>query len=147
MEPVTITAAATAITTIIGTKALEKTGEKLGETLLEQCRKLIEQIQHKLPKVANAIQATEQQKPLDYAEAVPELKAAADKDPELAQAVQDVEAAAKAEPNPKITQTVQEVENTLKFQQPNIQNLAKSAEKIGVVNQGAINNQTNNLNI
>ncbi len=34
MEPVTLTAVATANATIVLTKALEKTGEKLGETAL-----------------------------------------------------------------------------------------------------------------
>jgi hypothetical protein len=94
MEPVTLTAVATAIATLLLTKALEKTGENLGDAAWQQSRKLIEQLRskNKLPLLTNATQANEQQR-LDYGQAVLELKAAADKDPEIAQQVVEVEAA------------------------------------------------------
>jgi hypothetical protein len=97
MEPVTLTAVATAIATLLLTKALEKTGENLGDAAWQQSRKLIEQLRdkNKLPLLTNATQANEQQR-LDYGQAVLELKAAADADPEIAQQVVEVEAAAKA---------------------------------------------------
>ncbi len=112
MEPVTLTAVATAIATLLLTKALEKTGENLGDAAWQQSRKLIEQLRHKnkLPLLTNATQANEQQR-LDYGQAVLELKAVADKDPEIAQGVVEVEAAAKADP--KLAPQVQEIANTL----------------------------------
>ena len=144
MEPVTLTAVATAIATLLLTKALEKTGENLGDAAWQQSRKLIEQLRtkNKLPLLTNATQANEQQR-LDYGQAVLELKAAADADPEIAQQVVEVEAAAKADP--KLAPQVEEVANTINSQQPTIQNLAKLAEKINNLNQAQniTINQTN----
>jgi hypothetical protein len=144
MEPVTLTAVVTAIATTLWTKAQEKIGENIGEVLWTAPGKLIELLRqkNKSPLLTSAVEGNESQR-LDYGQAVLELKAAADADPEIAQAVVEVETAAKAEP--KLTQKIQEIENTLKSQQPSIQNLTQLAEKIGVVNQGQINNQTNNF--
>lgn len=146
MEPVTLTAVATAIATILLTKSLEKVGENIGNVAWVHSRNLIEQLRNKskLPLLTDAVEGNEPQR-LNYGQAVLELKAAADKDPEIAKAVVEVEAAAKADP--KVAQTAQEVENTLKSEQPTIQNLTKLAEKIGVVNQGTVNNQTINQTI
>ena len=144
MEPVTLTAVAMAIATLLLTKALEKTGENLGDAAWQQSRKLIEQLRdkNKLPLLTNATQANEQQR-LDYGQAVLELKAAADADPEIAQQVVEVEAAAKGDP--KLAPQVEEVANTVNSQQPSIQNLAKLAEKINNLNQAQniTINQTN----
>lgn len=87
MEPVTLTAVATAIATIVLTKALEKTGEKLGEAAIQKSDELIAQLQkkNKLPLLADG----SPQPPLDYGQAVLELKAAADTDTEIAQSVRD----------------------------------------------------------
>jgi len=144
MVTVTLTAVATAIATTLWTKAQEKIGENIGGALWTAPGKLIGLLRqkNKSPLLTSAVEGNEPQ-PLDYGQAVLELKAAADQDPEIAQAVVEVEAAAKAEP--KLTQKIQEIENTLKSQQPTIQNLTQLAEKIGVVNQGQINNQTNNI--
>ncbi|WP_341526438.1 hypothetical protein WKK05_28410 [Nostoc sp. UHCC 0302] len=143
MVTVTLTAVANAIISILWTKAQEKIGENIGDAVWTQSGKLIEKLRqkNKSPLLTNAVEANEPQR-LDYGQAVLELKAAADADPEIAQAVVEVEAAAKAEP--KLTQKIQEIENTLKSQQPTIQNLTQLAEKIGVVNQGTVNNQTIN---
>ncbi|MGH1395788.1 MAG: hypothetical protein ACRAVC_17440 [Trichormus sp.] len=94
MEAVTLTAVGTAIATIVLTKALEKTGEKLGEAAIEKSNELITQLRqkNKLPLLANTSQEDTQQ-PLDYGQAVFELKAAADTDTEIAQSVREVEAA------------------------------------------------------
>lgn len=144
MEPVTLTAVATAIATILLTKSLEKVSENLGDVAWNKSQELIEQLrnQNKLPLLTNATEANAQQ-PLDYGTAVLELKAAADKDPAIAQKVVEVEAAAKADP--KVAAQVQEIENILNSQQPNIQNLAKLAEKINNLNQAQniTINQTN----
>lgn len=93
MEPVTLAAVVTAIATIattLSTKALEKTGENIGDALW----KLIDKLKQKnnLPLLTSAVEANEPQR-LDYGEAVRELTAAAAQDPEVAQAVVDVEAA------------------------------------------------------
>jgi hypothetical protein len=99
MEPVTLTAVATAIVTIVLTKALEKTGEKLGEAGIKASNELIAQLRNKdkLSSLANIPEENPQQ-PLNYGEAVLELKAVADQDPEIAQSVREVEAAANADP-------------------------------------------------
>jgi hypothetical protein len=145
MEPVTLTTVATAIATLLLTKSLEKVGENIGGVAWEQSSKLVEQLRNKNKLPLLTTNAKEQAQPLDYGQAVLELKAVADKDSEIAQAVVDVEAAAKADP--KVAPKVEEIENTLKSEQPTIQNLTKLAEKIGVVNQGTINNQTINQTI
>ncbi|MEH2355254.1 hypothetical protein [Nostoc sp.] len=144
MVTVTLTAVATAIATTLWTKAQEKIGENIGDATWTLGGKLIGLLRqkNKSPLLTSAVEGNEPQR-LDYGQAVLELKAAADADPEIAQAVVEVEAAAKAEP--KLTQKIQEIEDTLKSQQPTIQNLTQLAEKIGVVNQGQINNQTNNF--
>ncbi|MGI8501839.1 MAG: hypothetical protein ACR2LR_11960 [Hassallia sp.] len=142
MVTVTLTAVATAIATTLWTKAQEKIGENLGDATWTLGGKLIGLLRQK--KKVPSLTSNEPQR-LDYGQAVLELKAAADADPEIAQAVVEVEAAAKAEP--QLTQKIQEIENTLKSQQPTIQNLTQLAEKIGVVNQGQITNQTNNFTI
>ena len=146
MVTVTLTAVATAIATTLWTKAQEEIGKNIGHAVSMAPGKLIELLRHKnkSPLLTTAVEGNEPQR-LDYGQAVLELKAAADTDPEIAQAVVEVEAAAKAEP--KLTQKIQEIENTLKSQQPTIQNLTQLAEKIGVVNQGQINNQINNITL
>lgn len=135
MEPVTLTAVATAIATIVLTKALEKTGEKLGETALEESRKLIAQLRqkNKLPLLGSAT-AENAQPPLDYGQAVLELKAAADQDTEIAQAVREVEAAANADP--QIAPKVQGLANDLNSQPATVINSTKLAETIKNVFQG-----------
>jgi hypothetical protein len=146
MVTVTLTAVATAIATTLWTKAQEKIGENIGDATWTLSGKLIGLLRqkNKSPLLTSAVEGNEPQR-LDYGQAVLELKAAADADTEIAQAVVEVEAAAKAEP--KLTQKIQEIENTLKSQQPTIQNLTQLAEKIGVVNQGQINNQINNITL
>ncbi|HAA27927.1 MAG TPA: hypothetical protein DCE56_10030 [Cyanobacteria bacterium UBA8553] len=144
MEPITLTAAVgTAIVTTLATKALEKTGEKIGEQVFDATGKFLSQLRSKSPDTATAIELAEQQ-PLDYGKAVLEVQEAA-KDPEVAQAIWDVEAAAANEdPNSKLAQEIQKQEDTLKSQCPTIYNLAKLQEK-GVINQSTVQQQTNNF--
>jgi hypothetical protein len=149
MEPVTLTTVATAITIIFFTKVIEKPGENLGQLLWDKTQNLVGRLKGKSDKIAGLLEGTQQQ-PLNYGEAVLELKALADKDPELAQAMKEVETQASKESNPQLQQKLQEVReevDKLKDKEPiiQIQNLSQLAEKIGVVNQGVMNNTTFNL--
>jgi hypothetical protein len=152
MEPVTLTAVATAIATLLLTKSLEKVGENIGDAAWVQSRQLIEQLRNKskLPLLTDALEADEQHR-LDYGKAVFELKAAADKDPDIAKAVFEVEAAAnndKSETADKIQKLAQEIQS-----QPSVvNNFAKLAEEIKaekgaiVAQQITIQQQTNTYN-
>ena len=151
MEPVGLTA--TAIATLILTKAFEKTGETLGAKVLEKAGKLTAQLKEKFPK-ANAAIVRAEEKPLDAGEAyldaevVGEIEAAAKKDSEVAKTVAELAQEAKADPNVKLTQAIQSLENALKSQSqvPTVQNFGKLAEEIKAVFQGnTIQSQTLNF--
>jgi ribosomal protein S20 len=137
MEPVTITTVATAIATIFFTKVIEKPGENLGQLLWEKTQSLVARLKGKSDKIAGLLEGT-QQHPLDYGEAVLELKTLADKNSELAEAIKEVEAEANKESNPEFQQKLQEVReeaDKLTEKEPIIQNLAKLADKINNLNQ------------
>ncbi len=149
MEPISITAVATAITTIFFTKAIEKTGENLGEFLSNKTKILIGKLSRKSAKVKGLLEAEEQQ-PLQIGEAILEVKQIADREPEIAEAILEVETAAKDELNSKFQDEINQVKQEaaqLVGQQPTIQNMTKLAEKIGVVNQGFIGTQNINQTI
>ncbi|MBW4685085.1 MAG: hypothetical protein KME40_08280 [Komarekiella atlantica HA4396-MV6] len=97
MEPVSLTAAA--IATLVITKAFEKTGEILGEKALEQGGKLLSLLKRKAPNTASAIELAQTQ-PLDYGQAslVEQVEEAANKDPEIAQAVEALADTVKSQP-------------------------------------------------
>ncbi|MEM6400030.1 MAG: hypothetical protein AAF757_07310 [Cyanobacteria bacterium P01_D01_bin.116] len=132
MEP--LSTAATAIASVVATKALEKTGEKVGEALWDKIDKFLVTLKKHSPHTITAIEKAPVQ-PLDYGKAVVEVESAAKESPEVNQAMEEVAAAAKAETNPKIVEIV------------NMPNLQKLADKI--VNYAAgdikIDNQTINL--
>ncbi|MCG6137265.1 MAG: hypothetical protein MET45_21955 [Nostoc sp. LLA-1] len=130
MEPVTLTAVATAIATIVLTKALEKTGEKLGEAALAESNKLIAQLRqkNKLPFLANTSQENTQQ-PLDYGQAVLELKQAADWDTEIAQSVREVEATVNKDQS-QSAEEIQKLATEIQAQPSIVNNFAKLAESI-----------------
>lgn len=140
MEPLELAA--------IGTWAIIKIGEgtlaKIGENLLEAANNLRQRLQAKQPQLAAAIEGANEQ-PMDYGEAVLELKAAVQENPEIREAVEQV--ATEAQAHPESAVEIEKIRKHLQSQSPTIQNLAKLAEKIGVVNQGTINTQTNNFNI
>ena len=149
MEPLSITAVATAITTIFFTKAIEKTGEDLGEFLSNKTKILIGKLSRKSAKVKGLLEANKQQ-PLQIEEAILEVKQIADQDSEIAEAILEVETAAKDESNSKFQEEINQVQQEaakLVGQQLTIKNMAKLADKIGVVNQGPITNQTINQTI
>ncbi len=134
MEPVELTAIAILVLTPIAQGALGK----VGEDLLEKGGNLWKRIQAKLPKLAADLKKANLT-PLDYGEAVLELEAAAQADPEIREAVQEV--ATQAQADPQLADEVAKIREALKSQQPTIQNLVKLAEKIGFVNQGIIYKQ------
>jgi hypothetical protein len=137
-------------------KPLEKIGDKLyeniGDVIWTQVGKLITKLREKklVPRLIEAVEANEPQ-PLDYGQAVLELTEAAKKDPEIAQAVLDVEAAVnndQSETAKKILAKAEEIKN-----QPSvINNFAQLAEEIKaekgsmVAQQITIGNQTNTYN-
>lgn len=132
MEPLT----ATVIATLIATKAFEKTGDKIGDGVWALVSKFINALKRKDQKTATAIETVAktpelaEQKPQDYGVAtlVTKVEAAAQEDAEIRQAVQEIQTAVQAQPGA-------------------IANMTKLAEKIGVVNQGTIVNQTNNFSL
>lgn len=136
MEPVGLTA--TAIATLILTKAFEKTGETLGAKVLEKAGKLTAQLREKFPKVADAIVRANEKEPLDVGKAylnvevAGEIEAAAKEDSEVAKTVAELAQEAKADPNDKLTQAIQSLENALKSQSqaPTVNNFGKLAEEI-----------------
>jgi DNA repair exonuclease SbcCD ATPase subunit len=134
MEPVTLTASAIAV--LIATKAFEKTGEKLTESVWNSVEKFSAHLQRKDPKTAEAIAVVAkqpelaQQQPTVYGE-----QALIEKVENLVQNYRELR---------KLTEAIQ----TAVQAQPNaVVNLTKLAEKIGVVNQGPITNQTNTINL
>ena len=132
MEP--LTASAIAIGTVIATKALEKTGAKVGEALWEKTDKFLIKLKQQSPQTVTAIEKAPEQ-PLNYGKAVVEVESAAQTNPDVNQAMQELAAAAKAEPNPKIVEIV------------NMPNLQKLADKIVNYSQGDIKIETQNINI
>ena len=98
MEPATLTTAA--IATLVLTKALEKTGEVIGEKGLAAVGKLLSLLRNKYRKIAEAIESAQTQ-PLDYGQAVligQQVEEAAQQDPEIAEAVEDVANTVKVPP-------------------------------------------------
>ncbi|MDZ8135901.1 MAG: hypothetical protein RM049_11465 [Nostoc sp. DedQUE04] len=135
MVTVTLTAVATAIATTLWTKAQEKIGENIGDATWTLGSKLIELLRqkNKSPLLTSAVEGNEPQR-LDYGQAVLELKAAADADPEIAQAVVGVEAAVnndQSESAKEIKKLVEQINS-----HPSVVNNAKLADEIKNVFQG-----------
>jgi hypothetical protein len=131
VEPVT-TLTAAAIATMIATKAFEKTGEKIGEAVGGLIPKFLGALRRRDPKTADAIATVAQQ---------PEL---AEQQPEVygtSALVTRVEAI--AQEDAEIRQAAQEIQTAVQAQPGAVVNLTQLAEKIGVVNQGTIIDQTN----
>ncbi len=143
MEPLVL--AATAIVTTIATKFFEKTGEQLSEEVFEKSEQFLTNLKQKAPETASAI-AKVPQEPLDYGQAVLEVNALAQSDPELETELKRLVAAVQQDPSPTLQQLLQDVNETLKNQQPTVQNVGKLAEKIGMVVQGgSVSIQTLNV--
>lgn len=134
MEPVTLTASAIAV--LIATKAFEKTGEKLTESVWSSVEKFSAYLQRKDPKTAEAIAVVAkqpelaQQQPTVYGQQalIEKVENLVQNDGELRKLTEAIQTAVQAQPGAVV-------------------NLTKLAEKIGVVNQGPITNQTNTINL
>jgi SepF-like predicted cell division protein (DUF552 family) len=134
MEPVTLTASAIAV--LIATKAFEKTGEKLTESVWNSVEKFSAYLQRKDPKTAEAIAVVAkqpelaQQQPTVYGQQalIEKVENLVQNDRELRKLTEAIQTAVQAQPGAVV-------------------NLTKLAEKIGVVNQGPITNQTNTINL
>ena len=116
---------ASAIATLVLTKAFERTGTVLADKTIEQGGKLIQLLKSKSPDTASAIEQVRQnpqlveQQPEDYGEAV---------------LIEKVESAAKSDA--EIEKEVQALADGVKSQPSTVKNLTKLAEKIGLVIQG-----------
>lgn len=133
VEPIT-TLTATAIATLVATKAFEKTGEKIGEGVWTLVNKFLATLKRNDPATATAIEMVAQQPRL--AEQQPQTYSTA----ALVARVEDI-----AQKDAKVRQVAQEIQTAVQAQPGAIVNLTQLAEKIGVVNQGTIINQTNTL--
>ena len=130
MDP--LTGAAIAVSSIIATKALEKTGEKVAEKVWEQTEKFLTSLKQVSPDTFTAIEKAPEQ-PLDYGQAILEVESVAKTSPELSQIMTELVKAIEAEPSLK-----ELVNNTLKSQsqQASVINNQKLADFIKNVFQG-----------
>ncbi|MCC5606261.1 hypothetical protein LC612_05515 [Nostoc sp. CHAB 5834] len=144
MVTVTLTAVATAIATTLWTKAQEKIGENIGDATWTLGGKLIEKLRqkNKWPLFTSAVEANELQR-LDYGQAVLELKAAAEADPEIAQAVVDVEAAVNNDQS-ETAKEIKKLVEEIKSQPSVVNNFAKLADNL-TVKEGGIAGQSINI--
>ncbi len=127
MEPTSLTAAA--IATMIATKAIEKNGEKITDVMWNLVGKFLTALRKKDPATATAIEEaakTPQLNEQQTKELIVKVEAVAATDSDVRQAAQKIQTAIQAQPGA-------------------IFNMTQLAEKIGVVNQGTIVNQTNTI--
>lgn len=144
---------ATAIATLILTKAVEKTGEELGKKVVEKSERVLDLLRTKFSKLAAAIVTRAEQPPLDVGVAqldsaiASELAEVAKQDSEIAEAISELEQVAKLNPSPNLAQAIRIIEGSqLGSQAPTIQNFGKVAEEIKAVFQGnVIQNPTFNF--
>ncbi len=151
MEP--LTTAGLAIATVLATKALEKTGENVGQVLWNQTNQFVESLKNQSPDTVIAIENAPEQ-PLDYAEVVLEIEAAAKQNPEVAQSMERLVTTVDAEALPNLEEIRQEIIKALESHQAtgetynneNVKNFAKG----DIINQQNTNfgeKQTNIGNI
>lgn len=114
MEP--FTAGAIAIGAIIATKALEKTGEKVGEALWDKAGEFFVTLNRHSPQTVVAIEKAPSQ-PLDYGKAVLEVESAAQVNPQLAQAAQELATAAQNNPPSNLAEILREIKASVEKSQ------------------------------
>ncbi|ALB39466.1 hypothetical protein AA650_02405 [Anabaena sp. WA102] len=153
MESLTLMAVVNTIAAIssnpLVSKPLEKIGENFGDLIWTQVGKLITKLREKklVPRLIEAVEANEPQ-PLDYGQAVLELTEAAKKDPEIAQAVLDVEAAVnndQSETAKKIQKLAEEIKNQSSVVKN--YNFSKLAEEIKIEKGGILAQNIDTINI
>ena len=139
MVTVTLTAVATAIATTLWTKAQEKIGENIGDATWTLGDKLIGLLRQK--HQAPSLTSNEPQR-LDSGQAVLELQAAA-QDPEIAQAVMDVEVAVNNDQS-EIAKEIKKKAAEIQSQPSIVNNFAKLADNL-TVKEGGIAGQSINI--
>ena len=137
MEP--LSSVAVVISSLIVTKAFEKTGEKLGEVFTEHLGKFISLIKRKALPKTQAVQ--EKSQAANYDEAVKELETATQTDTELETAVKEL--AQMVESDPFLLEKVHNTAVLVKDSPNIIHNQTQLAEKIGLVVQGGTVNIEN----
>ena len=128
MDPITL---ATIALTLVATKATGKIGEHIGEGVIGSAKQLLAVLRRRSPdtvKQLEAAGASVGDADVIDVEIIEEVKRVAAADPEVQAALEATKAAVAAEP-------------------ASFQNLTKLADKIGVVNLGPVENQTNNISI
>jgi hypothetical protein len=96
MESLTLTASA--IASLVLTKAAEKLGEQVSSRSMESRKKLLEVMRKKYPDIVEQ----ESKGQLSYREALVQIETAVERDPEVAEAVIELGDAVKSEPNQEI---------------------------------------------
>jgi hypothetical protein len=125
-----------AVASVLWTKAQEKIGENIGDVLWTAPGKLIELLRRK--NQAPSLTSNEPQR-LDYGQAVLELTQAA-QDPEIAQAVVDVEAAVNNDKS-EAAKEIKRLADEIKSQPSIVNNFARLAENL-TVKKGGIAGQS-----
>lgn len=128
MEP--ITTAAIAIGSVVATKALEKTGEKIGEGLWEKAANFLVTLNKQSPQTVTAIEKVPEQ-PLDYGKAVLEVESAAQANPEVNNAMQELALLAENNPPSNWVEILTEIKACLEKSQQSLpstfsQNIGKA---------------------
>lgn len=134
MEP--LLAAALALGTVVGTKALEEAGKEIGKTCVDKTKQFLTNLKQASPDTVTAIEHTPNQ-PLNYGQVIKEIQAAAEKRPELRAQIEEL--AALGQQESQLSPHIQNTVNSLIQSNPSIVIDSKLAEKIGVVNIGGTN--------
>ncbi|NEQ10401.1 MAG: hypothetical protein F6K37_32065 [Moorea sp. SIO4E2] len=144
MEP--LAAAVVAISTVLGTKALEKTGENVGQVVWNQTSQFLECLRKQSPDTVTAIEQAPEQ-PLDYAKVVLQLETAAKQNPEVAQAMEHLVTTVNVQDLPNLEEIIQDINKALESHQAKRDNY--NIEKVD--NQGnfvqgkSINKENTNI--
>ncbi len=127
MEP--LSTAAIAIGSVVATKALEKTGEKVAEALWDKTGKFLVKLKKQSPQTVSAIEKAPEQ-PLDYGKAVLEIESAAQANPEVNQAMQELALLTENNPPSNLAEILREIKATVeKSQQPYPSTFIQNIEK------------------
>ncbi|NEO48435.1 MAG: hypothetical protein F6K55_31740 [Moorea sp. SIO4A3] len=139
-----LTTAGLAIATVLATKPLEKIGENIGQVIWDTPKRLfLESFRKQSPETVMAIEKAPEQ-PLDYAEVVLELEAAAKQNPEVAQAMEHLVTTVDAEALPNLEQILQEITKALESHQAKRDNYKiEKVDNQGNFVQGNISNKEN----
>jgi len=132
MDPITL-AIVTAIAAAAVTKPTEKIVGKLGEGVTAAGRNLMGVLRSRSPETANRLEAASE--------------SAGDNDPDIIDVEIIEEVKRVAADDPAVQAAVKETVAAVQAEQTSLQQLTKLADKIGVVNLGTVEKQTNNISI